>query len=486
MTLSRPTASASIEREIIGWPEAPSNQAYFGLAGDVVRAIEPHSEADPVAILAQLLVAFGSVVGRTAHYEVDGTRHYVNENVLVVAPTGSGRKGTSWNRVRWILDGADRAWSRGRILSGLSSGEGLIHAVRDRLPSAGEGETSDREPAGEVETSDREPLDKRLLIVEAEFGASLKNMRRDGNTLSEIVRQAWDSGDLGVLTRREPLKATGAHISIIGHITPADLRRHLDRVDVANGLANRFMLIAARRSKYLPEGGTISTDEAEHFAQRIREVVKFARTAGRMNRSDRARDLWRDVYPALADRPGGLLGAATSRAASHVVRLSCIYALLDCSIVICRRHLEAALELWRYVEASTRFFLGDSIGDPIAEAVLSELGLRGGTGLTRSEIHRLGSGHWEVADIDAALQRLANDGIVHSIKRSTGGRPSESWISARSSSATSAQSEKEAIKATEAREHWTNSSLSSLSSHDTVVAPMAPDATSADRLEAAS
>jgi hypothetical protein len=41
------------------WPDPPDGAAYHGLAGDVVRAIGPHSEADPVALLVQLLVAFG-------------------------------------------------------------------------------------------------------------------------------------------------------------------------------------------------------------------------------------------------------------------------------------------------------------------------------------------------------------------------------------------------------------------------------------------
>src|SRR5262245_1248670 len=36
--------------------------AYHGLAGDIVRAIDPHTEADPVAVLAQSFVYFGSII----------------------------------------------------------------------------------------------------------------------------------------------------------------------------------------------------------------------------------------------------------------------------------------------------------------------------------------------------------------------------------------------------------------------------------------
>ena len=33
-------------------PEALRQEAYYGLAGETVRAIEPNSEADPAALLA--------------------------------------------------------------------------------------------------------------------------------------------------------------------------------------------------------------------------------------------------------------------------------------------------------------------------------------------------------------------------------------------------------------------------------------------------
>jgi hypothetical protein len=44
------------------WPEPPAPEVYHGLAGDIVRTIAPHTEADPVSILVQTLVAFGTRV----------------------------------------------------------------------------------------------------------------------------------------------------------------------------------------------------------------------------------------------------------------------------------------------------------------------------------------------------------------------------------------------------------------------------------------
>jgi hypothetical protein len=55
----------------------------------------------------------------------------------------------------------------------------------------------------------------------------LKQIERTGNTLSTIIRQAWERGELRTLTtgrQQSPVKSTNAHVSIIGHITIEELR----------------------------------------------------------------------------------------------------------------------------------------------------------------------------------------------------------------------------------------------------------------------
>ncbi|MBK7995243.1 MAG: DUF3987 domain-containing protein [Blastocatellia bacterium] len=99
--------------------------------------------------------------------------------------------------------------------------------------------------------------DKRLLIIETEFASVLRVLQRDGNTLSAIIREAWDKGDLRIITKNNPAQATQAHISIIGHITPDELRRYIDRTELGNGFANRFLWLCVKRSKLLPDGGEL-------------------------------------------------------------------------------------------------------------------------------------------------------------------------------------------------------------------------------------
>ena len=111
-----------------GWPAPPGPAAYHGLIGEIVRVLEPETEADPVAILTQLLVAFGTAIGRGAYYEIEATRHHPHEFLLLVGESSRSRKGSSWDHVRRLICDADPTL-HARILTGLSSGEYLTHSI---------------------------------------------------------------------------------------------------------------------------------------------------------------------------------------------------------------------------------------------------------------------------------------------------------------------------------------------------------------------
>ena len=226
------------------WPTlAPA--ALHGLAGEVVRTIEPVTEADPAGLLADFLVCFGNAAGSRPHAIADGARHPARLSVVLTGRSSKARKGTSRAQINPLFVTADPKWTADRIMGGLSTGEGLIATVADPLPAEG-----DNAPPA--------PVDKRLLIVEPEFARPLAAAKRDGSTLSHIVRDAWDSGDLRVMTRKDPLKATGAHISLVGHVTADELRRTLTSTDQVNGFANRLLFVCVTRSKLLPAGGGLT------------------------------------------------------------------------------------------------------------------------------------------------------------------------------------------------------------------------------------
>src|SRR5206468_6955896 len=148
--------------------------------------------------------------------------------------------------------------------------------------------------------------DKRLCVVEGEYANVLKVMAREGNTLSPVIRGAWDSGNLRSMTKNSEARATGAHVSIIGHITKDELRRLLTETESANGFGNRFLWLAVRRSKCLPEGGKLDQENLNDLVMRLHDAIEFSRNAGEVTRSEGARELWVIVYPQLSEGKPGL------------------------------------------------------------------------------------------------------------------------------------------------------------------------------------
>jgi hypothetical protein len=423
-------ASQSSDAQTDDYPSPLEPSAFYGLAGEIVRRIEPHTEADPAALLFQLLAAFGSIIGRGAYMMADGARHHLNLFGVLVGQTSKGRKGTSWNQIANLLERVDPDWRASRVTSGMSSGEGLIWNVRDAIAVT----KPVKDKPGEYEEimTDSGIVDKRLFVIEGEFANTLKVMERETNTLSPVIRQAWEGGSLRTLTKNSPAKATGAHISIVGHITRDELRRLLNQTEAANGFANRFNWVAVKRSKCLPEGGQIDTVNFNDVITALASAIEFSRSVGELKRSESAREIWRADYPDLSEGKPGMLGAITGRAEAQVMRFSAIYALLDQSSLIRPEHHQAAMALWRYSEASAKWIFGTSTGDTRADKVLAAL-RRAAGGLTKTEIsgevfNRNVASH----DLDEALRLLQASGLAHATKELTQGAPRETWRASQS------------------------------------------------------
>jgi hypothetical protein len=416
------------------WPDPPGEEAFHGLAGRVVDEIDPASEADRAALLVQTIVAFGSAIGRGAYFSVEGVRHHGNEFAVLVGPSSKARKGTSWGRVSQLYREAEEAWAAERVQTGLSSGEGLIWAVRD--PITKQERVKERGELVHYETVEADPgvQDKRLLVYEPEFSNVLKQTERQGNTVSPVLRQAWDGNDLRSMTKNSPARATAAHVSLVGHITADELRRYLRLTEVANGYGNRHLWLCAARSKLLPEGGQVDPDTWDSLRGELVEALAFAKAPREMTRDEEARAIWYDIYGPLSEGRPGLAGALLARAEAHVTRLAMLYALMDRAAVIGAEHLLAALALWDYVERSVLFVFGDSLGDPVADDLLRLL-RSCPTGLTRNDMTNHFGRHQSSDRIGRALGLLLQHGLARREQEQTGGRPAERWFAVAKGSA---------------------------------------------------
>jgi hypothetical protein len=414
MTLSLPGQPSENQRSDdgtlpapAGWPAPPAPAVYHELVGEIVKTISPHTEADPVAILTQLLVSFGAAVGRRAWFTVEATRHHPHEFMLLVGDSSRARKGSSWDHVRRLITTIDPSIEP-RILTGLSSGEGLIWAVRD--------------PA----TQDPGHSDQRLLAIEPEFASVLKAASREISTLSPTLRSAWDGRPLAILTRTAPARSTSAHIAVIGHITQHELRRHTSQVELANGYLNRILLVACRRQRLLPEGGDPDPLASSGLTRQLAATHKHAQAAGEVRLNPDARELWHHAYRQLAEPRPGIVGQITARAEAHTIRLALLYALTDGQRQIIRQHLTAALALHDYAARSAAWALTGATGQPLAEQIHTAL-RHSPNGLTRSQISDTLKHNQPAGRIDHALNALQTAERATVTQIATGGRPAQLW-----------------------------------------------------------
>ena len=340
----------------------------------------------------------------------------------LVGSSSVGRKGTSLGPVRRIMAAAEMALQKTSTLtfpSGaslkvshgpLSTGEGLIAAIRDKRGD---------DDYGGVD-------DKRLFCIESELGAALRACQRQGNTLSSVLRAAWDGWTLEPLIKTDRIRASDPHICLIAHITREELAQLLTSSDIWNGFANRFLWAAVRRAKSVPFPKPMADADVERIGTELARVIKYAHTRDKAQlvMSDSAQTHYVDCYAELTQEHAGILGAVTSRAAAQAQRLAMTYALLDGADLIEHQHVEAGLNFWRYCFDSAAYIFKGAEIDPVAQKIMKALA----TGpKTQTEISNLFDRHLPKDRLKSVLTDLQERGRITMAIEKTDGPPRKVW-----------------------------------------------------------
>ena len=390
----------------------PDAAMYAGVLGDMVHMANPTTEADPVGVYASLLAMAGAAIGSDAYVQIGNTRHPLFVWPLLFGNTGSGRKGEATNTARTFFRNAYPATDE-FMVTGLSSGEGLIERIRDP----------------EDEEDDGGSNDKRLLVVEPEFAQVMARAKREGSTLAAVLRQAWDGGALSVLNRAH-LKASGSHVAIIGHITPLEFRIKLAEADMAGGTYNRFLPFFVDRSKRLPLPSGLSAEQIAPLAQRLAQGITAAKGIHQIGLDREAIALWTaEIYEELTtyDDEAAVYTQFIQRAAPYCRRIAALSAALDGRRMVSKDDLAAASATVRYSIASAKYILGRTSRNPNLDKVRRAIGAAGSDGLTRSEISALFSRNMPKDALDTLLDEILSSGEVETFARATGGRPAVAY-----------------------------------------------------------
>lgn len=398
----------------------PNPAMLYGLAGDVARAAAKTTEANPYAVAAGFLSFLSAAVGRSAFLSIGNTRHHARLFALHVGRTSRGRKGDALSlvkRIRHHLAGDESEATStvdvgtvpfpGQLHNGgLSTREGLALILHDAMMQG-------KEEIPAIE-------DKRLWIIEHEFANILQQGKRDGNTLSSALRDAWDGESIRPAIKGARVWASDPHIAVSGAITPGELRALLDRKEMTNGFANRFMIFWAERTKLVSRPKPTPKDVMEELARRTRAVIEFAK--GEYPKvqdglpfafTEDASRRYDELYTGELNRCGygALVDALLERRAPTLLRLAMLFALTDRTRFLEVHHIDAAWAWIQYCRDSVRFIFSDE-GEfeaeekrDVAEKIVAFLRDRGE--VTRTAIMtECFAGHTSGERVDAALSDL--------------------------------------------------------------------------------
>ena len=375
------------------------DDALHGLPGEVVRTIDPYSEADPAAVLATFLTVFGCYVGPSPRIIAGGVQT-ARLHTLIVGRSAKARKGSSAFPVLQVFEEVDRDWCDLQIIGGFGSGEAVINAA--------------------------DGGDPRVLVREEEFAKILAVAARQGATITQLLRGAWDSGKLERRLAGLTQVVTGAHVSMLGHVTVGEFLDKLAGTDVSGGTVNRQLLIAAGRSKRISRGASLPDEEVRRLAKLTREAVDEARHIGVMRYTADGGALWDAMYEHLAaDDPPGQLGDAIARAEPQVLRLSLTYAAADGAREIGVPHLSAAWAVWEYARATAASIFPSRATSGDEQQLLEALVKAGDAGMTADERRNVFSRHRTSDQLARMLDTLVGLGCIRVGKVPTDGRPIE-------------------------------------------------------------
>jgi len=391
--------------------------AYHGPIGDYLHLLEGNTEAHPAAIASQLFVELGVMAGRAPVLKIDDSiTQHLGLFVAIVGPSLTGAKGTAEGVAHRLVDQVDPGFRRKHNLTGTASGEDVIYALRD--PKDG----------------DTDVVPTRF-IADAELSTMFRAAARDGSILSQTLRKAFDLDPLRHSSRGAGETIASKYLlGIAGAITPHELLSTITELDIANGFANRFLLLWSEAVDVLPFGGiSIDAGEVAKIAKRIEIAITTAQdNIGDFGQAvytfaDDARDEWdhwyRDCkkrFSEADDRDPGVL--ITARSIVHTARLALFFTVFDGEDEVGAEHITAAKEWVRYsAGTAARIFDGAEAGD--RGRLLKALRAAGVDGLSRTDITNLFGRNRTAEELDQLIEVAGARGQLAAAQFTTGGRP---------------------------------------------------------------
>ncbi|MDD5272599.1 MAG: DUF3987 domain-containing protein [Methylovulum sp.] len=353
-----PVEDDYIEDTVIAPPQ-PTEAMFYGFVGELARIGVQGKGLNRVAVSAAFLSFLGANIGRDTFLMVGDTVHHPRLFTLHIGRSGQGGKGDSQqltHRIRKRIELTHSGLLGQSHSGGLSSREGLAGLIHD---GHGENKAID---------------DKRLWVIESEFANVLHQGRRDGNTLSTALRDAWDGSDIKPATKKFTAVSSAPHIGIHANITPSELKGLSSSRDIHNGFFNRFLMVFSENVAHVAFPSPTPESAVDDLAAQAADIIRYAKggypassNGLQMHMSEAVMKYYDAIFPSLK-KPfdSDIISTLLERRAPYVLRLAMLFALTNKTHVIEPKHLQAGLAWVNYAINTVRYVFADQAVSPQA------------------------------------------------------------------------------------------------------------------------
>ncbi|MFI5802988.1 DUF3987 domain-containing protein [Streptomyces sp. NPDC051561] len=308
----------------------------YGPMGKSVRKAMPHTEGDPVAVLAALLALFS---GLASPYVVQPNGRPAVVWTALVGPSNQGAKGTSYKAALRILGKNFERYLTAAKLSAIHSGPGLVQVL----------------------AADRRSSFPGRMYLTFEWSNDMARTNKC-SSYGEVMINVWDGESISNTTKgrggsAEPVEEHVEHplMGFHAHVQPRTLRLAIKPQRAATGLYNRFLLFNSKRSKRLSQRVQRPFDEikpSKGLAEAFRWVMEEQPA---MEWSEEAIDVLDDLtthYDRLIDELPEELGVFIERSVEQIMRVATILAVTQMRNVIPADAVRAAAAIVDYAAQS--------------------------------------------------------------------------------------------------------------------------------------
>lgn len=363
-------------------------KARIGLAAEFLDIMEPTTEADSNGLLLLFLQFTGMVAGSKVILRVGSKSHKANIFSFIVGDSSLGRKGTVLAAVKDFFKLVDESFVKKSLRPGLSTQEGIIQAlIKDSRP---------------------------LLGVETEASTVFKNFDRQGNKLSECIRNAYDGDPMGNMSIANKAYIEDHFIGLTFLITQSELSELITKTSLTNGFANRFIWLHVSRSKLLSFPPEPDQERLQSLVKKMSVLLAKLKDGKQITLAKSACGVWDRMYVTLNSRDSETNIEIKNRAVNNILRVALIYAILDESSEVEERHLEAAYELIRHSESCVDKIFSKKSSTKDEMKLLKALNARGGWTSQTEVIEQIFNRNRSAEEIGRLQKELTEKKLIES------------------------------------------------------------------------